>query len=120
MKNTVINSMIDYTANSYEAFVGSVLGVGNVRVYDCAIVLNISFVGDMYGHTGSIIGMERTPEEVTLACMYDSNVSGKIYVDNAWGYDWGEVGQGYLYDPETRERLDVNEYNTISVEKTYA
>ena len=117
VENTEIDTTIDYTANSYEAFVGSVLGVGNVRVEGCDIVLDIVFVGDRYGHTGSVIGMERTPDGVRLACMYDSSVVGAMYIRNSNGYAWGEVGQGYLYDPDTREILDVQQYNTINVEK---
>ncbi len=109
---------IDYTADSYEAFVGSMLGVGNIRIYDCNIQLDISFVGTQFGHTGSIIGMERTPSDVTLACMYGSTVTGKLYIDNPSGYDWGEVGQGYFYDPESGNTLDVLEHNEIEVEKT--
>ena len=119
-ENVSVNCEIEYTANSYEAFVGSVLGVGNVRVQDCTITLDISFVGDRYGHTGSVIGMERTPENVILASMYGSTVRGTLYIDNPSGYDWGEVGQGYLYDPETRELLDVEAFNTIDVTKTKA
>lgn len=115
VENTEIDTTIDYTANSYEAFAASVLGVGNVRVQSCTILLDISFVGDVYGHTGSIIGMERTPDEVRLACMYDSIVSGTLNINNPYGYAWGAVGQGYLYDPDTREIVNVDEYNSIDV-----
>ena len=118
MNNVDVTCEIDYKANSYEAFVGAVLGVGNVRIHGCEITLDISFIGDMYGHTGSVIGMERTPEDITLASMYDSIVKGKLYIKNDRGYDWGEVGQGYFYDPETREILDVESCNEINVQKT--
>lgn len=115
VENTEIDTTIDYTANSYEAFAASVLGVGNVRVQSCTILLDISFTGDRYGHTGSIIGMERTPENIRLACMYDSIVSGTLNINNPYGYAWGAVGQGYLYDPDTREFLDLEAHNSIDV-----
>ena len=110
--------IIDMDDSEVEEFVGAVLGVGNVRIHGCEITLDISFIGDMYGHTGSVIGMERTPEGITLASMYDSIVKGKLYIKNSRGYDWGEVGQGYFYDPETREILDVESCNEINVQKT--
>ncbi len=111
VENTTIDCLIDYTANSYEAFAGSVLGVGNVRVRSCEIKLDIRFSGEMYGHTGYIIGMERTLEDVTRASMYDSKVNGTLNVNNPWGYAWGAVGQGYLYNPETGDFQDLEADN---------
>lgn len=118
-KNTTVNTEITYSANSYEAFVGAVLGVGNVCVRDSVINLDISFVGTRYGHTGSVIGMERTPDEatiITVSSMYGSTVTGTLRIDNPSGYAWGEVGQGWFQHPDTREIQDLAEHNTIRVE----
>ena len=120
VQHTTVTCNIDYSANSYEAFTGTMLGVGNMRIYSCLMYLDISFVGTMYGHTGSVIGMERTPDGVTLANMYDSIVSGKLYIDNPRGYDWGEIGQGYFYLSDTGDIQHVEEYNKINVQKTTA
>ncbi|MBE6646974.1 MAG: hypothetical protein E7611_04990 [Ruminococcaceae bacterium] len=117
VENVTVDSYIDYEANSFEAFAGAVLGVGNVVIEACDITLDISFVGTRYGHTGSLIGMERTPEGIAITTIHNSVIRGKLYIDNPRGYAWGEVGQGYFYH-EDISILDVSEYNDIYVTVT--
>ena len=114
-QGVTVNCYIDYTANSYEAFVGAMLGVGNVVIQDCIIELDIKFTGTVYGHTGAIIGMERTPEGIILASIFDSAVRGTVEINNGRGYAWGLVGQGYFYHPTNGDVMEVEEYNEVDV-----
>ena len=82
------------------------------------ILLDISFVGTTYGHTGSLIGMERTPDGVAVTTIHNSKIRGTLYIDNPMGYSWGEVGQGYFYHQDLTI-LNVRQYNDILVEVTY-
>ena len=118
IEDVTVDSKIDYEANSYEAFTGAVLGVGNVVIEACDITLAISFVGTTYGHTGSLIGMERTPDGVAVTTIHNSKIRGTLYIDNPMGYSWGEVGQGYFYHQDLTI-LNVRQYNDVLVEVTY-
>ena len=101
-----------YTGNSTEAFAGAVLGVGNIRVQGGNIVLDISFTGSHYGHSGYLIGMERTPAGVTLTGVNGATISGSITVKNASGYCMGSIGQGASY---TIDEIENSGKNTIDV-----
>ena len=89
-----IDCNIRYTGNSTEAFAGAILGSGNIRIDYATVVLDISFTGDNYGHTGYIIGMERTPHGVDLSSAHNSDFTGTLTVDNGSGYCYGAIGQG--------------------------
>ena len=113
-EKVTVDCYIDYEANSYEAFLGSMLAVGNIVIENCDITLDIAFIGSRYGHSGYLVGMERTPDGVTLATIYNSRVNGNLYVDNPSGYAWGEIGQGYFYHSDG-SRLVIEDYNEINV-----
>ncbi len=112
-QNVRVNCDMVYVGYSTESFAGAMLGAGNIRIQSATIVLEISFTGSKYGHTGYLVGMERTPYGVTLTSMYNSTVSGTLTVDNSMGYCGGAIGQG---EYSTIEQMTSSaDNNTVNV-----
>lgn len=107
-----IDTVVDYTANSGEAFTAAVLGAGNIRIDESDIQLEVTYTHNSgAGHTGSIIGMERTPDGVTLTYVKNSTVTGSVKYNRSM-YAMGVIGQG---DGGMIDTIENRSGNTINV-----
>ena len=107
-----IDTVVDYTANSGEAFTAAALGAGNIRIDESDIQLEVTYTHNSgAGHTGSIIGMERTPDGVTLTYVKNSTVTGSVKYNRSM-YAMGVIGQG---DGGMIDTIENSSGNTINV-----
>jgi len=112
VQGVTLSARIDHTARSGESHTGAVLGAGNVRIHDCTIDLEITFVEESgAGHVGWLAGREYTDLDVDVSTLQGSTVTGTFSAKTNW-YAWGAVGQGYFYLEHGGAAMDLEQYNT--------